>query len=270
MLNKINDYIYANIVPNAQGYRFRVTNEFSDEPQFIDRALRVFQLTQLPNYQFDTTYFVQVDVKLNGVWQNNFGSICEINTPEPLTAIEEVFCNQVYASKLSYINAGLVPYATGYRFRVVNLSTNEESVIDRPLRSLQVNKIPNLTDGTTYQIEVAVRNTDGSYMSFGSACTIVYSTQSTAQNSKINSAQVPFSIVSFPNPFDTKTTVQLSSQSNQNCILKVYDMTGKIIESKEIHSLTFEIQLGENYTSGVYLITVSDGYSTTSCRIIKR
>ncbi|MBL7885782.1 MAG: fibronectin type III domain-containing protein, partial [Flavobacterium sp.] len=45
-LATIDQYIYANLVSGAQGYRFRVTDMTTMQVQTIDKALRVFQLTQ--------------------------------------------------------------------------------------------------------------------------------------------------------------------------------------------------------------------------------
>jgi hypothetical protein len=48
LLNKL--MIILNLVSGAQGYRFRVTNLATNQVQTAVRALKLFQITQLPNY----------------------------------------------------------------------------------------------------------------------------------------------------------------------------------------------------------------------------
>ena len=272
VLSKINDYIYANIVPGAQAYRFRVTNEFSDEPQFIDRMLRVFQLTQLPSYRFDTTYYVQVDVRLNGVWQNNYGSICEIYTPEVVAQMEAASCGQIFSNKNTNLYAQNIPFVTGYMFRVTNITTQDQYLFERPIRSLNLSRIPDLTYGNEYTIEVAARNTNGSYMDYGLPCSFIYDAMQTKISSSKNNtiASDALQLIAYPNPFDSNFTVEIKSENPQNNIVKVYDITGQLIEEIQIDSVNTELHLGENLPSGVYLITVTDDVTVKSVKMIKR
>ncbi|RAR46229.1 MopE-related protein, partial [Flavobacterium lacus] len=75
-LATIDSYVYANIVSNAQGYRFRVTNTATNDVQTIDQLLRGFRFTQLTTYAFNTTYSVEVSVRINNVWQPFYGTPC--------------------------------------------------------------------------------------------------------------------------------------------------------------------------------------------------
>lgn len=171
-LSSINQQIYANLVSGAQGYRFRVTDLTTNEVQSIDRNLRVFQLTQLTDYAFDRSYRIEVSVRLGGVWQPYYGAACTVTTPSPLTQVQAAQCGSTLTTMNDVIYANNVPFATGYKFRITNLLTSAQEEIERPLRDIRITNIASPEFNTTYSVEVAVRNTDGVYLAYGSACNI--------------------------------------------------------------------------------------------------
>jgi hypothetical protein len=172
-LATIDQYVFANIVSGAQGYRFRVTNTSTNDVQSIDRALRVFRMTQLTNYAFNTTYSIEVSVRINGVWQPFFGTPCTVTTPDTTTQIQASQCNTTVTNVNNALFADIVPFATGYRFRVTNtLNPIDVQTVDRPLRDFRMTNLASFEYNTTYNVEVAVRNTDGTYLSYGPVCNI--------------------------------------------------------------------------------------------------
>jgi Putative metal-binding motif/Secretion system C-terminal sorting domain len=176
----IDDYVYANVVAGAQGYRFRVTKMIGGVPstnpadiQSIDRLLRVFRLTQLTSYAFNTTYQVEVAVRKFNVWQPFFGSPCTVTTPATTTAVQSSQCGSTVTAMGDVIYSNLVPFATGYRFRIINVTSGGAPVIiDRSLRDVRLSLLASPQFNTTYSIEVAVRNTDGTYLPFGPLCNV--------------------------------------------------------------------------------------------------
>jgi hypothetical protein len=172
-LPSINSYVVANIISGAQGYRFRVTNLSTNEVQFIDQLLRVFRFTQLTNYAFNTTYSVEVSVRINNVWQPFYGTPCNVSTPDTTTQIRSSQCNTTLTNVNNSLFADIVPFATGYRFRVTNtLNPIDVQTIDRPIRDFKMSNLVNIEYNTTYNVEVAVRNTDGTFLSYGPVCNI--------------------------------------------------------------------------------------------------
>ncbi len=168
-LNAINQNIFANNIAGAQGYRFRVTDLVTNQIQIIDKQLRVFQLTQLANYAFDRTYKIEVAVRIENVWQS-YGLACNVTTPIPLTTLAN--CNATLALMSDNIIANNVPYATGYRFRITNTTTNAVDIIDRPIRDVRITLVTSPQYNTLYTVEVAVRNTTGDYLPYGSSCNV--------------------------------------------------------------------------------------------------
>jgi hypothetical protein len=173
-LAKIDDYVYANLVAGAQGYRFKVTNTTTGQVQTIDRYLRVFRITQLLNYAFNTEYQVEVAVLKYNVWQPSYGASCTIKTPAPTTQLTSPVNNLSALTDVLYAN--LVPFATGYQFKITNASNAADTqTINRNLREFRMSLLAGITyNNATYNVQVAVRNTDGiTYLPYGPVCTVI-------------------------------------------------------------------------------------------------
>ncbi|MBN8643543.1 MAG: T9SS type A sorting domain-containing protein [Flavobacteriales bacterium] len=171
-LSTINQNIYANLVAGAQGYRFRVTDVTTNQVQTIDRVLRVFQLTQLTNYAFNRTYQIEVSIRYNNVWQPFYGLPCTVTTPSATTQIQAAQCGGTLTTMNDIIYANNVPFATGYKFRITNLLTSEQVEVERPLREIKMTQSSIAEYNTTFSVEVAVKNTNGLYLPYGTPCNI--------------------------------------------------------------------------------------------------
>jgi hypothetical protein len=270
-LSVLDENIFSNLVAGAQGYRFKVTNVATNQVQSIDRALRVFKLTQLANYAFAQTYRIEVAVKFNNVWQP-FGNTCTVTTPTPLTKVEAQLCGSTLTEMSQVIYANQVSFAQGYRFRITNMSTEAVSIIDRPLRDVRLSSVFGATNNTAYQIEVAVKNIDGTYLPYGEACS-VNSPTSAGDTSKQNdgSFQVEWKAVAYPNPFANDFTLSVTTSQTEAVQVQVYDMLGKLMMATSLEvDVQSELQLGSELASGVYNVIVTQGENIRSLRVIKR
>jgi hypothetical protein len=171
----------AYLVSNAQGYRWRVTKVIAGLPstnpadvQILDTFLRSMKLTQLTTYSFGTTYQIEVSVKLNNVWQPFYGSACNVTAPALTTTIKPEYCGTTLTSFNDTVLAYLTSYTTGYRFKVTNPVTSQVELVDRTLRDFRLNMLVTYPAqyNTTYNIQVALRNTDGTYLPYGLGCNI--------------------------------------------------------------------------------------------------
>ena len=53
--------------------------------------------------------------------------------------------------------------------------------------------------------------------------------------------------------------------------IKVYDMVGKLIDTREVQSMDVPtVSIGSRYPSGVYNVVVSQGEHTQTMRMVKR
>ena len=81
----------------------------------------------------------------------------------------------------------------------------------------------------------------------------------------------PFGVVVYPNPSSENFNFNLSTSSEEKVSVVVYDMTGKLVDSREVAPTEVsELQLGDRYPSGVYNMIVTQGDNTKTLRVIKR
>ncbi|RZJ32979.1 MAG: T9SS type A sorting domain-containing protein, partial [Flavobacterium sp.] len=138
--------------------------------QTLNTLLRVMRLTQLANYAYATTYKIEVAVYYAGYLQPYVASNCTVTTPIITTSLTN--CNQTLSTMSDVIYANNVPYASGYRFSIsdgVNTTT-----LDRSTREFRMSLITAFQPqfNRQYTIQVAVKNTNGQYLPYGSSCTV--------------------------------------------------------------------------------------------------
>jgi hypothetical protein len=256
--------VYANAVSGAQRYRFRVTNFGTNQVVVVENPLRHLFLRNLPIYEYDQAFGVEVAVRVNGVW-SNFGSSCTITTPVVTTQVRASQCGATLATKIDIVYADNVSGVIGYRFRVTNLTSNSVQIIDRATRAFQFNAVTDYADATNYSIEVALLNADNTYLPYGSSCVV------TTPTSTGRLATVSFDAVGYPNPFNESFKLDVTSSSTNTIIVRVYDMIGKLIEERNINANEIDLfELGSNYSQGVYNVIVSQDNDNHSIRMIKR
>jgi hypothetical protein len=371
VLPAIDTQLFANLVAGAQGYRWRISTLSATggvtEVQELSTQLRVMKLTQLPHYAFNTTYRVEVAVYYTGYLQPFTASTCTVTTPSPTTSL--AVCGQTLTTLGNIIYANLVPYAAGYRFQIVEVGNALHTQnLDRPLREFRMNLITNfpVQYGKTYQVRVAVKNTDGSYLPFGSVCNVTTPTfpSVATQDAQCNNYLVPsfstpiyaysqagaiayvfnlslgepesgievtksvraftlndfagqplipgatynlrvrlifnstdspgtygktctitlpgsfrqikpsalsFEAIASPNPFANNFHLNVTAASDEDIVLKVYDMTGRLLENGPVKGREFDsLEIGQQYPSGVYNVLVSQGAELKVLRVVKQ
>jgi hypothetical protein len=175
-LPALDTQIIANLVAGAQGYRWRITTMTgpnAGQVQFLDSSIRTMKLTALPNYAFATQYKGELAVYYAGFLQPFNPSNCTVTTPTATTSL--TVCGQTLTAMTNVIYANMVPYATGYRFRITDpLNAGNTQVIDRPMREFRMNLITNFLVqwNKSYNVEVAIKNTDGTYLPYGPVCSV--------------------------------------------------------------------------------------------------
>jgi large repetitive protein len=71
-----------------------------------------------------------------------------------------------------------------------------------------------------------------------------------------------------PNPFSEATNIHLSGWNN-GAHLDVFDITGKVLISKEVESSEAELTIGVGFDPGIYLIRIADTENQKVIRIVK-
>ena len=83
--------------------------------------------------------------------------------------------------------------------------------------------------------------------------------------------KTPFDVKAYPNPYTETFNLSLTTSSEDKVGIVVYDMTGRLIERREVRpSDMVEQQIGDRYPSGVYNIVVTQGEEVKTLRVIKR
>ena len=274
-LTNIDQQILAYLVSNVQGYRWRVTKVIGGIPstlpadiQYKETTLRALQLTQLTTYAYETTYQIEVSVKINNVWQPFYGNACYVITPTITTSIKPEYCGVPLSSFNQTVLSYLMSYTTGYRFRIKNTNTGQVQIVDRGLRDFRFNMITNPQFYVPYTIEVALRNTTGNYMAYGPVCNLMLQNTSSKE---VEVKEASINAIVTPNPFSDSFNLKLENFKEDKLTISTYDLTGRLLETKtltssELSSVTF----GENYPSGVYTLIITQNSLVKTIRVVKR
>ena len=116
----------------------------------------------------------------------------------------------------------------------------------------------------TYSIQVAVQF-GGVWSEYGTACNLTVGSIVNKQN--VAQTLGLFDIKAYPNPFVNQITLSLSNENTQSDIM-VYDMTGKLIQQVSTEQTSLEI--GNNWSKGIYLVQIVQGQETKNIRIVKQ
>jgi hypothetical protein len=80
-----------------------------------------------------------------------------------------------------------------------------------------------------------------------------------------------FSLKVYPNPSTESFKFNYISSSNEDVKVTVYDISGKSIESLNVeYDAINDQQIGNNYTPGIYLISLKQGDINKTVRVIKK
>ncbi|WP_460575043.1 YDG domain-containing protein, partial [Flavobacterium koreense] len=173
--------ITANWTNFAQGYRFKITkvdmntNAPIAAPVIIDRPVNNISLANVPGTTYNSRYMFEIAVRFNNVWQPFFGAPCYLNTPNPVSTIG-VQCGSTLTAMNQWITAGAVSNVTAYRFRVTRVIAGNPTGL--PQETTQAGNKFNMTQlsgilyASTYRVEVSLRNTDGTFLPYGTPCDI--------------------------------------------------------------------------------------------------
>jgi hypothetical protein len=177
-LSSIYAGIYANIVSGVTGYRFEFTNNSTGAVQTIDRLVQYTHLTDLPTFNYGTTYSVRVMLRKGTVWLGYYGASCTVTSPSLTTttgaaAIVSPACGSTLPTIYASIYTTPLSGVTGYRYRVTRSTPSgpEVQILDKTVHFFNLTNLPTYVYGTTYTVEVALKTTGLLYSDFGVPCT---------------------------------------------------------------------------------------------------
>ncbi len=270
-LSFLNTKIAADYLTNASSYRFEITS--NGNTILYDSPTYNFRLTDIVSgATYNTQYSIRVAALINSVY-NNYGATCFVSTPVltaaaiPLIKINANYCGTTLASFASKIPSEVLTQATGYRFEITSNGTTV--VYDSPVYNFKLSQTgTTIALNTLYSVRVAAVF-NGIYGNYGISCDITSPANGITVKSGLNSDN-EFSAVPYPNPFDNTFALKVNG-SQETINISVYDMMGKLVETKEVNSTEVEnVALGQNYATGIYNVLVAQGENSKVIRLVRK
>ncbi len=179
ILTAITDFVYADSVPDATKYQYRVSNTtlgFSKE--FIRDAAttccpKSFALNMITGVKFNTTYNLEVRAFISGVW-GNYSAICQVTTPPfPIISLNPNSCNITLGTINQTLYCQTIYGVTNFQYQVTG-PNGYNSIYTRNSGSntfFMSWLSPAVQYNTTYNVSVRAFS-NGDWGTFGPACTI--------------------------------------------------------------------------------------------------
>jgi YDG domain/Putative Ig domain/Putative metal-binding motif len=268
--------IYADVVTGAEKYKFEIVGGGITRYYFTTSgSIYYFNLTQLPGVNYlGTTYTIRVAAMLTGVY-GAYGTACTVNAPAiPTTKLKTSQCGITLTSNdhSTALYADIVPRATNYRFEVTNgLNVRTFETVNYYFRLTDL--VGGAVSGTTYSVRVAIKY-NGEWQGYGASCNVT--TRGTAPTTRELAEELPskasiFAVKGYPNPYNAYFTLSLDTPSDAMVYVRVFDMTGKLIEDREVAPSALEnLQLGAEWASGVYNVIVAQDDQVKTIRMVKK
>lgn len=179
-----------------------------------------------------------------------------------------VLINILRPSKTLSVNApGTITSGNNPAFNMVNWFTlNNNTEYDSHITNTDLMIKPyDLTDATIYT-GLDYRPTQESILASGADFGDKVLTL------KVNDIHLnsEFNLKPYPNPSSTNFKLNSTSSSNEDVEITIYDFTGKLIESR--HAKYEEVndqKIGNNYNTGVYMISLKQGEMVKTVKVIK-
>jgi hypothetical protein len=133
----------------------------------------------------------------------------------------------------------------------------------------------NIGNVTASQVNGAVdainRGFDGCRVFVGTTMTYDTVEATIRQDSQVSSITKGMEVKIYPNPYTDNFNVSLSTSNDNKVAIAVYDMIGRLIETREVNPReSSDVRIGDKYPSGVYNVVVTQGEDVRTLKVIKR
>jgi hypothetical protein len=79
-----------------------------------------------------------------------------------------------------------------------------------------------------------------------------------------------FSVITYPNPFNSDFRISVESESSELVSVKIYDLTGKVMQQIDKITPDQEIIMGKDLGAGIYIMKIQQGAQVQNVRIVKQ
>lgn len=292
------DVIHAIPVPGATMYRFLLLGfdfDANDEmiivyEQFVDTPNPYFTLSMFSGLLPDYNYSVSVAVELFGSF-TPYGKDCSVTTPSitgcvnttlwpsatftpTCTGVAQNITTSLFAGEYSNLNL-----TAGVTYTLSSSTITDFITVTSSSNAFLVTGVTPVTFtpyvSGVYKMHVNTNASCGSQSS--SRTTRVSCSNGTLRQTPIeedttaSQVTVDFKVIGYPNPYVEYFTLDVRSSSTETVRYAIYDMTGRLLESKDLkHTELESYRLGSAYPSGVYNVIVIQGDEMQTIRMVKK
>jgi photosystem II stability/assembly factor-like uncharacterized protein len=241
----------------------------------------------LPSIAFGTQYQIRTRAFINNLF-SDYSTFCTVATycdpavcGVPATQVRSVDCNKFnYKISTGRLVADPVAAAIQYEFEFRDINTNAlvASKIVSNTSAVFFNTVSGLVVGQ-YNVSVRARRA-GTWGNFGSACSIGISSVSKDEVAEPAFDEdgnliptfefIGLELTAMPNPFNNETNVIVNASENEDVLINIFDITGRMV--KELSTVTNQkFVIGSEMENGVYIITATTQAGAKSIfRIVKQ
>jgi|688.fasta_scaffold02100_2 hypothetical protein len=261
-----NGSIVVNAIPvvGATSYDFEVMRN-GGNTEVITTPSAFFTFSQLSTLPASSTILsIRVRATVNTI-VGAYGNSCNIFTATPITSIRASQCGiTVPANNGSIvINANPVTGASNYQFGVI-VNGGAEQLINTANSFFNFSQLSALP-GAGSTISVRVRATVNTIVADWSASCNVF-TPGDMDEEFVEMTTV-LQATAYPNPFFSQFTLKLAN--NTEASIQVFDITGKLISDQVVNAI-YEIELGQNLETGVYLVRIEQNGDIQNIKMVKK
>ncbi|MEI8136141.1 MAG: autotransporter-associated beta strand repeat-containing protein [Bacteroidota bacterium] len=280
-----NTLLFADAIGGATQYEYRLINSSLSYTQSFIKSNNNFILSQFSGLVNNTTYTISVRPFVNSAW-SNFGTACSVTTPgNPTTQLASGYCGIIASSFSQLINADAILGATQYEYRLINSNLSYTQSFVKTNQNFNLSQFTGLAFSTTYTVQVRVYY-NSIWGNYGSACNITTSSTLMAplpENTMLmarlgnidydnnDNTGSEFDAMVYPNPCNEMFAINLVRYNvHEQISIRVFDATGKLIEKYTLApSEVSTINIGTQYTSGIYNIVISQANKTKAIKVVK-
>ncbi|MBP9848352.1 MAG: putative Ig domain-containing protein [Flavobacterium sp.] len=232
-----------------------------------ENVLNRFRIKDVPGYQMGTTYAVRVAYQYNGVWFD-YGQSCNLTLPSLITKVQASRCGTTVSTSTRIYTDALSATPSRYRFELTAGAT--VLTYENSTNSFRIKDVSGYQSGVSYSVRVATLYNNVWYP-YGESCIITASGTTREIAEELPSKASIFAVKGYPNPYNAYFTLSLDTASDAMVYVRVFDMTGKLIEDREVAPSALEsLQLGAEWASGVYNVIVAQDDQVKTIRMVKK
>ena len=127
--------------------------------------------------------------------------------------------------------------------------------------------------GEKYYVKVRVKRGD-QYGDQGAACLVQLSNPTAREvwvDNDVATSTIKGVLQAYPNPFTSTFAITPLEGANETLFYQVYDVTGKMIESRSVKASEIaQHGIGEYYPTGMYLVIARQGATTQTFKMVKQ